>query len=100
MTVTANIHEAKTTLSKLIERAMSGEDVIIAKAGKPVVRLVPVEKPVALDRAAIMGKYAGRMILSDDWEDPVFDAEMERKWFGDDEVAPAHAAEDGKPFKR
>ncbi|QTC91876.1 type II toxin-antitoxin system Phd/YefM family antitoxin [Brevundimonas goettingensis] len=100
MAVTANIHEAKTTLSKLIERALAGEEVIIAKAGKPTVRLVPVEKPVAVDRGAIFGKYEGQMILSDDWEDSPFDAEMERKWFGDEETAPAHAAEDGKPFKR
>ena len=38
----ANIHEAKTQLSKLVERALEGEEVIIARAGKPVVRLVPI----------------------------------------------------------
>jgi prevent-host-death family protein len=48
---TSNIHDAKTNLSKLIEAALRGEDVIIAKAGKPVVRLVaiedkPAEKPL------------------------------------------------------
>ena len=100
MAVTANIHEAKTTLSKLIERAMAGEEVIIAKAGKPLVRLAPVEKPVVVDRAAIMGKYAGQMILTDDWEESAFDADMHREWFGEDPVAPAHAAETPKPFKR
>ena len=100
MAVTANIHEAKTTLSKLIERAMAGEEVIIAKAGKPTVRLVPVEKPAAVDRAAIMGSMRGRIIVSDDWEDPVFDAEMERKWFGEDEPALPNAAKPARPFKR
>jgi prevent-host-death family protein len=42
MSVT-NIHEAKTNLSKLIDAALRGEDVVIAKAGKPVVRLVAIE---------------------------------------------------------
>jgi prevent-host-death family protein len=47
----SNIHDAKTNLSKLIEAALRGEDVVIAKAGKPVVRLVaivgePAEKPL------------------------------------------------------
>lgn len=39
-----NIYEAKSSLSKLVERAVAGEDVIIAKAGKPLVRLVPVQE--------------------------------------------------------
>jgi prevent-host-death family protein len=38
-----NIHQAKTHLSALIDRALAGEEVVIAKAGRPVVRLVPVE---------------------------------------------------------
>ncbi len=42
--VSVNIHDAKSQLSKLIERAMAGEDVVIAKRGKPVVRLVPIEQ--------------------------------------------------------
>ena len=37
----ANIHQAKTHLSRLVERALAGEDIVIAKAGKPMVRLVP-----------------------------------------------------------
>ena len=51
---TVNIHEAKTQLSRLIERVKAGEEVVIAKAGKPVARLVPiapagvVRKPGAL----------------------------------------------------
>jgi prevent-host-death family protein len=39
---TVNIHEAKTHLSRLLERVASGEEIVIAKAGKPVARLVPV----------------------------------------------------------
>ena len=43
MRVTINIHEAKTQLSALVARAEAGEEVVIARANKPVVRLVPVE---------------------------------------------------------
>lgn len=89
MAVTANIHEAKTTLSKLIERALAGEEVTIAKAGKPVVRLTPVEQPAVVDRASIFGMFAGQMILSDDWEDSAFDADMHRKWYGEEPDAQA-----------
>lgn len=43
MTAKFNIHEAKTHLSKLLQRVMNGEEIIIAKAGKPVARLTPIE---------------------------------------------------------
>jgi prevent-host-death family protein len=46
MAATINMHEAKTQLSRLVERAVAGEEVIIGKAGKPLVKLVPVEQPV------------------------------------------------------
>ena len=39
-----NIHEAKTNLSKLLDRMLAGEDIVIAKAGKPLARLIPVEE--------------------------------------------------------
>lgn len=45
MVTTVNLHEAKTHLSRLLERAKAGEEIIIAKAGKPYVRLTPVEPP-------------------------------------------------------
>ena len=41
---TVNMHEAKTQLSSLVEQALNGEDVVIARAGKPLVRLVPFQK--------------------------------------------------------
>lgn len=44
MTATFNMHEAKTHFSKLVERALAGEDIIVAKAGKPSIRLVPIEE--------------------------------------------------------
>ena len=45
-----NIHEAKSQLSKLVDRALEGEEVIIARAGKPVVRLAPVRSQKAGQR--------------------------------------------------
>ena len=53
----ANIHEAKSQLSKLIEHAMNGEEVIIAKAGQPMVRLVPIHADDS-PRSAASGKAA------------------------------------------
>ena len=44
MTETVNMHQAKSTLSRLVERALAGEDVVIARNGEPMVRLVPVQK--------------------------------------------------------
>ncbi|MDQ4106953.1 MAG: type II toxin-antitoxin system prevent-host-death family antitoxin, partial [Actinomycetota bacterium] len=42
MSTTVNVHEAKTHLSKLLERVVQGEEVVIAKSGRPVARLVPM----------------------------------------------------------
>jgi prevent-host-death family protein len=61
----ANIHEAKSQLSKLIERAMSGEEVIIARAGRPMVRLVPI---VADDSPRRGGQWKGRVRIADDFD--------------------------------
>jgi prevent-host-death family protein len=47
---TVNIHEAKTNFSKLVDAASSGEEIVIAKAGKPAARLVPMEKVKVLRR--------------------------------------------------
>lgn len=63
-----NIHEAKTQLSQLLSRAALGEDIIIAKAGKPIVRLVPIEEPVE-DR--ILGQDEGLFTVPEDFNDPL-----------------------------
>lgn len=49
MTITVNVHDAKTHLSRLLERAHAGEEIILAKAGKPYARLVPLA-PVQVQR--------------------------------------------------
>jgi len=63
-----NIHEAKTHLSRLLERVAMGEEVIIAKAGKPVAKLVgiPSERP-----RFKLGSAAGEFVVPDDFNDPL-----------------------------
>ena len=50
MTITVNVHEAKTHLSRLMEQAHAGEEIILAKAGKPYARLMPLAPVPALRR--------------------------------------------------
>ena len=62
------MHEAKTHLSKLVERAEAGEDVVIQRNGKPVVRLVPVvEEPRSL--GSVRGAWRGRVRMADDFDE-------------------------------
>lgn len=63
MTTTVNIHEAKTHLSRLVEQAARGQEFIIAKAGKPMVRVVPIEAPPAKRR---LGFLAGKAVVTAD----------------------------------
>lgn len=69
-----NIHEAKTHLSRLLERVERGEEVVIARNGEPVARLVPVSK--ARRR---WGRLAGRLTIGDDFDAPL--PEQMRKAF-------------------
>ncbi len=62
-----NMHDAKTHLSRIIERVESGEEVVIDRAGSPVAKIVPLTRRV--DRAAI-GSLAGQVDLSGDWDSP------------------------------
>ena len=64
-----NIYEAKTHLSKLVERAASGEEIVIAKAGKPVARLTAVQ-PEKKQRPA-PGILKGKIWIADDFDDPL-----------------------------
>jgi len=61
---TVNIHEAKTHLSRLLERAAKGEPFIIAKAGKPLVKVVPLETPEA-GQVRRLGFMAGQIAVPD-----------------------------------
>lgn len=63
MTLTVNIHEAKTQLSRLVEQAAKGREFVIAKAGKPMVRVAPLQAPSA---RRTLGFLAGKGKISDD----------------------------------
>jgi prevent-host-death family protein len=63
---TINIHQAKTHLSRLVDDAGSGEEIIIAKAGKPVARLMPLAH--AERRVPKFGTLRGKIWLADDWD--------------------------------
>jgi prevent-host-death family protein len=63
-----DIHEAQTHLSRLLERVAMGEEVIIAKAGKPVAKLVPLTPK---DRKFKLGSAKGEFVVPDDFNDPL-----------------------------
>ena len=60
------MHEAKTRLSQLVERAEAGEDIVIARNGRPAVRLVPVRGASAL--GSVRGAWRDRVRLADDFD--------------------------------
>jgi prevent-host-death family protein len=70
MSEVLNLYEAKSHLSELVERAASGEEIIIAKAGKPMARLVPIQKQKRPRLASVMGKNVlGVTYIAPDFEE-------------------------------
>ncbi|MGQ0735897.1 MAG: type II toxin-antitoxin system Phd/YefM family antitoxin [Acidobacteriota bacterium] len=63
-----NLHAAKTSLSRLVDEAVEGEDIVIAKAGKPMVRLVPVVRET---RRTGFAADRGRIAVSGDFDAPL-----------------------------
>ncbi len=63
-----NLYEAKTHLSALVDRAAAGEEIIIAKAGRPLARLVPLERPPRRP-----GRGRGTIAIGDDFDAPLPD---------------------------
>ena len=63
-----NVYEAKTRLSRLIDRAADGEEIIIARHGRPVARLVPYRAPAKPRR---LGALRGRVRMADDFDEPL-----------------------------
>jgi prevent-host-death family protein len=80
---TVNMHEAKTHLSRLVDRAAKGEPFIIAKAGKPLVKVVPLDAPAAreMKRFDIM---AGQISVPDDF-DTMFADEIDKMFYGEED---------------
>jgi len=83
--VEINVHEAKTHLSKLLERVALGEEVIIAKAGKPVAKLVAVQQP----KTRIFGSAKGEFVVPDDFNEP--DPELEKLFYEGNLFPPDHS---------
>jgi prevent-host-death family protein len=75
---TVNIHEAKTHLSRLVERAAKGEGFIIAKAGKPLVKVVPLDRRDASAQRRL-GFLEGEIAVPDDF-DRMGQEEIERQF--------------------
>jgi prevent-host-death family protein len=73
---TVNIHAAKTHLSRLVEDAAGGEEIIIAKSGKPVARLCPLAEPKP---RRVLGRLRGQIVVPDDF-DTLYEEEI-RKLF-------------------
>ena len=78
---TVNIHEAKTHLSRLIDQAAKGEPFIIAKSGKPMVKVTSLDTPVA-GQIRRLGFMAGQIAVPDDF-DRMGSSEIERLFGGD-----------------
>jgi len=73
------VHEAKTTLSRLLARVEAGEEVVISRSGRPVARLVPVTHDVPRRRP---GTWAGQVHIGADFDDPLPEDEL-AAWRGD-----------------
>ena len=73
-----NVHDAKSQLSKLIEQALAGEEVVIANRGKPVVKLVPIAQHTGV--SSIIGKL-GHVKLKPGWDAPMTEDEL-NDWYG------------------
>jgi prevent-host-death family protein len=72
-----NVHEAKTNLSRLLQKVEAGEEIIIAKAGKPVARLVP---EIPKKRKRTLGTMRGKFAVPGNFDDPW--PEYERLFYG------------------
>lgn len=83
--LTVNIHEAKTHLSRLVEQAAQGEAFIIAKAGRPMVKVVPIAQ-VECRPTRRLGFMAGQIKMPDDFN-TMGQAEIERLFLGAHETA-------------
>ena len=86
MASTFNIHYAKTHLSKLLEQVQAGEEIIIAKSGKPIARLCPVEKEAEKTKPKrVPGSMKGQIWIAPNFDDPI--PGFEEAIYGLDETA-------------
>lgn len=81
MAKTVNLYQAKTQLSKLVDEASAGEEIVIAKAGRPKARLVPLAKPKPKRKP---GALKGQIWIADDFDDDL-PPEILAGFLGDDD---------------
>lgn len=74
-----NVHEAKTQLSQLIAQTLAGEKVVIARAGKPVVKMVAYKEPLKRRKP---GLWAGKVWVAPDFDDE--DPEINKLFYGEE----------------
>ena len=67
MVETVNIHAAKTHLSRLVEKVEAGEEIVIARAGRPVARLVPFRRAA---RPRVPGRWRDQIVMAPDFDAP------------------------------
>ena len=70
MPTIVNVHEAKTHFSKLLQRVRQGEEIIVAKAGKPVAKLLPIAQGAA---RRVPGSARGKLVVAPDFDAPLPD---------------------------
>jgi prevent-host-death family protein len=70
-----NMHQAKTSLSRLVGRALAGEEVVIARNGEPLVKLVPVAKE---RKPRVPGRYKGKIWVAPDCFEPMSEEELDQ----------------------
>ncbi len=75
-----NIHDAKARLSELVKRALAGEEVVIAKAGEPMVRLTPIQPDLTPRQG---GQLKGKIWIAENFS--IFDGELEEMFYGSKE---------------
>lgn len=93
---TFNVHEAKTHLSRLLVKVEAGEEVVIARSGKPVARLVGFRRGRPVRR---FGALKGRLTVDDSFFDPLPESEL-AAWESVDESAGAGGAADRRKGRR
>jgi len=94
MSEQVNIHEAKTHFSRLVERAAAGEEIVIAKAGQPRARLVPLERPSGRRRG--YGSMRGKIWLADDWNSEETNEAIAELFFGESDPADPDSVDDDR----
>jgi prevent-host-death family protein len=86
MAAQVNIHEAKTHLSRLVARAAAGEEIVIARAGKPMAKLVSINS--GEPRPQRIGAWKGKLWFAEDWDSDAVNEEIARDFYESDIFPP------------